>query len=165
MALPSMRVGDVEVQGISDGVLESHFKLYEGYVNRTNKLTDSLMALTKEGQAAGTNPAGPKPSIGHQTACPASCAQVGSGSKRKPYEAVDQILIGAVSKQSFVTLKVTPGLEKQLVASTGKKLMRAANHAVGVDGIVINPSGLQVDSPTLFEVCNAYRAAAGGRSL
>jgi Fe-Mn family superoxide dismutase len=45
------------LKGISDGVLEVHFKLYEGYVNRTNKLTDSLFALCKEGQAAGTNPA------------------------------------------------------------------------------------------------------------
>jgi hypothetical protein len=40
-------------------------------------------------------------------------------------------------------------------------MMRLANHAVGVDGIVINPSGLQVDPPTLLEVCNAYRAAYG----
>jgi hypothetical protein len=77
-----------------------------------------------------------------------------------PWDAVEQILIGAVSKQSFVTLKVTPAMERQLVADTRKKLMRAANHAVGVDGIVINPSGLQVDPETLFEVCNAYRAAA-----
>ena len=30
------------LKGISDGVLESHFKLYEGYVNRTNKLTETL---------------------------------------------------------------------------------------------------------------------------
>ena len=30
------------LKGISDGVLESHFKLYEGYVNRTNKLTELL---------------------------------------------------------------------------------------------------------------------------
>ncbi len=78
-----------------------------------------------------------------------------------PWDAVEQIGIGEVKKQAFVTLKVTPALEKQLVASAGKKLMRAANHALGVDGIVINPSGLQVDPPTLFEVCNAYRAAYG----
>jgi len=45
------------LKGISDGVLESHFKLYEGYVNRTNKLTETLFGLAKEGQAAGTNPA------------------------------------------------------------------------------------------------------------
>ncbi len=78
-----------------------------------------------------------------------------------PWDAVEQIGIGEVRKQAFVTLKVTPALEKQLVASTGKKLMRAANHALGVDGIVINPSGLQVDPTTLLEVCNAYRAAYG----
>ena len=82
-----------------------------------------------------------------------------------PWDAVEQIGVDSVQKQAFVTLKVTRELEKQLVAGTGKKLMRAANHVVGVDGIVINPSGLQVDSPTLFEVCNAYRAAAGDRSL
>jgi len=78
-----------------------------------------------------------------------------------PWDAVEQIGIGEVKKQAFVTLKVTPALEEQLVASAGKKLMKAANHALGVDGIVINPSGLQVDPPTLLEVCNAYRAAYG----
>src|SRR5262249_36648412 len=45
------------LKGISDALLEQHFKLYEGYVNRTNKLTDALSQLTREGQAAGTNPA------------------------------------------------------------------------------------------------------------
>jgi hypothetical protein len=78
-----------------------------------------------------------------------------------PWDAVEQIGIGEVKKQAFVTLKVTPALEKELAASAGRKLMRAANHALGVDGIVINPSGLQVDPPTLLEVCNAYRAAYG----
>ena len=44
------------LKGISDGVLESHFKLYEGYVNRTNKLTETLFGLAKEGQASGAEP-------------------------------------------------------------------------------------------------------------
>jgi superoxide dismutase, Fe-Mn family len=44
------------LKGISDAVLESHFKLYEGYVNRTNKLTELLSGLQAQGQAAG-NPA------------------------------------------------------------------------------------------------------------
>ena len=78
-----------------------------------------------------------------------------------PWDAVEQIGISEVKKQKFVTLRVTPALEQQLVASAGRKLMKAANHALGVDGIVINPSGLQVDPPTLLEVCNAYRAAYG----
>ena len=45
------------LKGISDGLLESHLKLYEGYVNRTNKLTETLFGLAKEGQASGANPA------------------------------------------------------------------------------------------------------------
>lgn len=45
------------LKGLSDAVLETHFKLYEGYVNRTNKLTESLQALQGKGEAAGTNPA------------------------------------------------------------------------------------------------------------
>ena len=45
------------LKGISDGVLETHFKLYEGYVNRTNKLTESLQAMLGKGEAAGANPA------------------------------------------------------------------------------------------------------------
>lgn len=32
--------------GFSDNALTTHFKLYEGYVTNTNKLTDSLAALT-----------------------------------------------------------------------------------------------------------------------
>jgi hypothetical protein len=78
-----------------------------------------------------------------------------------PWDAIEQIGTDTVQKQAFVTLKVTPALEKQLVASAGSKLMRAANHAIGVGGIVLNPSGLQVDAQSLFEVCNAYRAAYG----
>jgi superoxide dismutase, Fe-Mn family len=42
--------------GISDAVLETHFKLYEGYVNRANKLTETLAGLAAKGEAAGTNP-------------------------------------------------------------------------------------------------------------
>jgi Fe-Mn family superoxide dismutase len=45
------------LKGISDGLLETHLKLYEGYVNRTNKLTETLSGLAKEKQAAGSNPA------------------------------------------------------------------------------------------------------------
>jgi Fe-Mn family superoxide dismutase len=45
------------LKGISDGLLETHLKLYEGYVNRTNKLTETLLAMAKEKQAAGSNPA------------------------------------------------------------------------------------------------------------
>lgn len=41
--------------GISDGLLESHFALYQGYVKNTNALTEQLMGICKEGKAAGTN--------------------------------------------------------------------------------------------------------------
>lgn len=44
------------LKGIGDAVLESHFKLYEGYVNRTNKLTETLAGLVVKGEAAGSNP-------------------------------------------------------------------------------------------------------------
>jgi Fe-Mn family superoxide dismutase len=44
------------MKGISDGVLETHVKLYEGYVNRLNKLNETLFGLVNAKQAAG-NPA------------------------------------------------------------------------------------------------------------
>ncbi len=44
------------LKGISDGVLETHFKLYEGYVNRTNKLNETLGGMAKEKKAAGSDP-------------------------------------------------------------------------------------------------------------
>ena len=37
------------LQGISDETLEMHFKLYEGYVKETNKLTEKINAFIKDG--------------------------------------------------------------------------------------------------------------------
>lgn len=43
--------------GISDEQLDTHFKLYAGYVNNTNTLTTQLREITTSGKAGGTNPA------------------------------------------------------------------------------------------------------------
>jgi Fe-Mn family superoxide dismutase len=45
------------LSGISDGLLQDHFKLYEGYVKNVNELTAQLEGLLKEGKGKGTNPA------------------------------------------------------------------------------------------------------------
>ena len=37
--------------GFSDNLLKNHFILYNGYVTNTNKLTDTLLTITKEGKA------------------------------------------------------------------------------------------------------------------
>lgn len=42
--------------GISDKQIEEHLKLYEGYVKRTNALTEKLFAICGEGKAAGSDP-------------------------------------------------------------------------------------------------------------
>jgi len=39
------------MKGFSDGLLNNHFTLYQGYVANTNKLAESLSALSKEGKA------------------------------------------------------------------------------------------------------------------
>ena len=38
------------LKGISDQTLEMHFKLYEGYVKETNRLTEKTSAFIKDGQ-------------------------------------------------------------------------------------------------------------------
>ncbi len=38
--------------GFSNQLLENHFKLYQGYVTNTNKLSDILAALAKDGKGA-----------------------------------------------------------------------------------------------------------------
>ena len=38
------------LNGISDQTLEMHFKLYEGYVKETNRLTDKISQFLKDGQ-------------------------------------------------------------------------------------------------------------------
>ena len=42
--------------GISDKQIEEHLKLYEGYVKRTNALTEKLFALCNDGKASGADP-------------------------------------------------------------------------------------------------------------
>ena len=44
------------LSGISDGLLQDHLKLYEGYVKNVNELTTQLEGLAKDGKAKGTNP-------------------------------------------------------------------------------------------------------------
>ena len=38
------------LNGISDKTLETHFKLYEGYVTETNRLTEHIAGMLKDGQ-------------------------------------------------------------------------------------------------------------------
>ena len=38
------------LNGISDETLEMHFKLYEGYVKETNKLTEKISEFIKDGK-------------------------------------------------------------------------------------------------------------------
>src|ERR671922_708351 len=38
------------LEGISDQTLEMHFKLYEGYVKETNRLTTKITELLKDGR-------------------------------------------------------------------------------------------------------------------
>jgi superoxide dismutase, Fe-Mn family len=44
------------LDGISDKQVEEHLKLYEGYVKRTNALTEKLYALCDDGKASGADP-------------------------------------------------------------------------------------------------------------
>jgi Fe-Mn family superoxide dismutase len=41
---------------LSDKQIEEHLKLYEGYVKRTNTLTEKLYTLCNEGKASGADP-------------------------------------------------------------------------------------------------------------
>src|SRR6266849_4229492 len=45
------------LSGISDSLLQDHFKLYEGYVKNVNELNSQLEQILKDGKAKGTNPA------------------------------------------------------------------------------------------------------------
>lgn len=40
------------IKGLSDALLKNHFTLYQGYVTNTNKVSDALSSLAKEGKAA-----------------------------------------------------------------------------------------------------------------
>ena len=42
--------------GISNDQIEEHLKLYEGYVKRTNALTEKLEGMAREGKASGADP-------------------------------------------------------------------------------------------------------------
>ena len=40
------------IKGLSDQLMKNHFTLYQGYVNNTNKLADTLSAMVKAGNVA-----------------------------------------------------------------------------------------------------------------
>jgi Fe-Mn family superoxide dismutase len=42
----------IGMEGFSETLLKNHFTLYQGYVTNTNKLTDILAAMLKEGKTA-----------------------------------------------------------------------------------------------------------------
>jgi Fe-Mn family superoxide dismutase len=42
----------IGTKGFSETLLKNHFTLYQGYINNTNKLIDSLAAMLKEGKTA-----------------------------------------------------------------------------------------------------------------
>src|SRR5512144_1872925 len=44
------------LNGISDKQIEEHLKLYEGYVKRTNALTEKLQGICADGKASGADP-------------------------------------------------------------------------------------------------------------
>ncbi len=42
----------MDLSGFSNSLLKNHFTLYQGYVNNTNKVADSLVSCIKEGKSA-----------------------------------------------------------------------------------------------------------------
>lgn len=40
----------IGMEGMSDALLRNHFTLYQGYVTNTNKLSDAMMLMVKEGK-------------------------------------------------------------------------------------------------------------------
>ena len=42
----------IGMEGFSETLLKNHFTLYQGYVTNTNKVTDALAAMLKEGKTA-----------------------------------------------------------------------------------------------------------------
>ena len=50
---PAYRVRSYDLHGlsgISDKTMQTHFKLYEGYVKETNNLTDRIKEVLKDGK-------------------------------------------------------------------------------------------------------------------
>jgi hypothetical protein len=76
------------------------------------------------------------------------------------WESVTDIFVAKVRSQKFVVLKVSPALEELLFATTLRRMVQAANGALGVDGVVISPTGLSMNADALFEACGRYRAAS-----
>ena len=76
------------------------------------------------------------------------------------WESVRDVSIAKVRSQKFVVLQVSPALEALLFATTYRRMLQAANHALGVEGVVISPIGLSINAATLFDVCCRYRAAS-----
>ncbi|MHC2466529.1 STM3941 family protein [Bradyrhizobium embrapense] len=60
----------------------------------------------------------------------------------------------------LMILRLKPEAEKHLCLTAASKLFRRPNRALGVDGIVISPTGLDIEYDELFDLSTAYVAAA-----
>jgi superoxide dismutase, Fe-Mn family len=54
----------IGMEGFSETLLKNHFTLYQGYVTNTNKVTDTLATMLKEGKTASPEYAGLKRRVG-----------------------------------------------------------------------------------------------------
>jgi hypothetical protein len=64
-----------------------------------------------------------------------------------------------IRQRKFVMLRVTPAMEKLLVTSALRKIVRAMNSALGANGLVISPTGPAVAPDRLLDLCDRYYAA------
>lgn len=77
-----------------------------------------------------------------------------------PWTAITKVSTWQLSRQKVMVLAIDPAVESRMSNTKAAQWTRAANRALGADGLPIAVQGLRIDYGALLELTQAYWAAS-----
>ncbi len=78
-----------------------------------------------------------------------------------PWSGICDITSRRVRGQRFIVIGADPAVERHLALTATAKWSRGLNHVLGLDGLCISATGLQINHYALFKTCLTYWQASG----
>ncbi|HEV2159007.1 STM3941 family protein [Bradyrhizobium sp.] len=72
------------------------------------------------------------------------------------WRSVRDISVWEFRSRKIVVLKLDPLIADRFEGGFLKRIISMMNEAIGAEGVLINPGGLNIDGDTLLEACNQY---------
>jgi hypothetical protein len=72
------------------------------------------------------------------------------------WRSVRDISVWEFRSRKIVVLKLDPLIADRFEGGFLKRIISMMNEAIGAEGVLVNPGGLNIDGNTLLEACNQY---------